>query len=197
MKIIRAIVVAIGATCFLVPVALAQWPTTCVELNDQSEAALGNSQNVGIYQKVFKESAETYCQSDHREDVRNVFAWAIESDSTTLLTTKEVETLGWGAKHYDLINNGEIVGGIRVAIGRNVFGDGESPNAYIQIDLLHYHSCRYTVVVNERYWSKPTKVNDSCVPWFGIDFVDNDITRLKSVTYYHLHGQPEKFTIVW
>ena len=35
------------------PSALAQWPTTCVELNDIVEAHLGNDGNVGIYQRVF------------------------------------------------------------------------------------------------------------------------------------------------
>ena len=121
MRLFRAFLVAVCATFTLVPFAYAQWPTTCVELNDQSETALGNSQNVGIYQSVFGDNAETHCQSDHREDVRNVFAWAIESDSATLLTAREVETQEWGVKNYDLINNGEIVGSIRVAIARGVF----------------------------------------------------------------------------
>ena len=91
MKIIRAIVVAIGATCFLVPVALAQWPTTCVELNDIVESHLGNTQNVGIYQKVFGDQAEQACRNDHREDVRNVFAWAISDDESATQPTPVVE----------------------------------------------------------------------------------------------------------
>ncbi|MDE2896695.1 MAG: hypothetical protein OXO54_00060 [Chloroflexota bacterium] len=52
------------------------WPTTCVELNDIVEAHLGNDHNVRIYQQVFGEQAEAGCRSDHREDVRGVFAWA-------------------------------------------------------------------------------------------------------------------------
>ena len=57
--------------------AQAQWPTSCVELNDIVEAHLGNQHNVGIYQRVFGEQAEAHCQLDHRADVQDVFAWAI------------------------------------------------------------------------------------------------------------------------
>ena len=57
--------------------AAAQWPTTCVELNDIVEAHLGNDNNVGIYQRVFGDQAEQACRNDHRDDVRSVFAWAI------------------------------------------------------------------------------------------------------------------------
>ena len=57
--------------------AFAQWPTTCVALNDIVEADLGNLHNVGIYQRVFGDRAEQACQNDHRSDVQNTFAWAI------------------------------------------------------------------------------------------------------------------------
>lgn len=57
--------------------ALAQWPTSCVALNDIVEADLGNSQNVGIYQRVFGDQAEQACRNDHRSDVQSTFAWAI------------------------------------------------------------------------------------------------------------------------
>ena len=63
--------------------ALAQWPTTCVELNDIVEAHLGNDHNVGIYQRTFGDQAETACQNDHRNDVRSVFAWAIGGAEVT------------------------------------------------------------------------------------------------------------------
>ena len=53
------------------------WPTTCVELNDIVEGHLGNPGNVAIYQNTFGDQAEAACQSDHRDDVRSVFAWAI------------------------------------------------------------------------------------------------------------------------
>ena len=60
-----------------VSIAQAQWPTTCVELNDLAEAAAGNHQNVGIYQRAYGEQAEAQCQRDHRDDVRRTFAWAL------------------------------------------------------------------------------------------------------------------------
>ncbi|MCY3959520.1 MAG: fibronectin type III domain-containing protein [Chloroflexi bacterium] len=60
-----------------VAIAQAQWPTTCVELNDLAEAAAGNHQNVGIYQRAYGDQAEAQCQSDHRDDVRRTFAWAL------------------------------------------------------------------------------------------------------------------------
>ena len=77
---IRQVVLAFGAAALLTAAAanaaLAQWPTTCVELNDIVEAHLGNQNNVGIYQRVFGDQAEQACQNDHRDDVRGVFAWA-------------------------------------------------------------------------------------------------------------------------
>ncbi len=60
-----------------VSIAQAQWPTTCVELNDLVEAAVGAQQNVGIYQRAFGDQAEAQCQNDHRDDVRRTFAWAL------------------------------------------------------------------------------------------------------------------------
>ena len=60
-----------------VAIAQAQWPTTCVELNDLAEAAAGNHQNVGIYQRAYGDQAEAQCQNDHRDDVRRTFAWAL------------------------------------------------------------------------------------------------------------------------
>ena len=70
-------VVAAGTTAS----AGAQWPTTCVDLNDIVEAHLGNHANVGIYQRVFGDQAEDACQSDHLEDVRGVFVWALSDSS--------------------------------------------------------------------------------------------------------------------
>ena len=60
-----------------VSIAQAQWPTTCVELNDLAEAAVGAQQNVGIYQRAYGDQAEAQCQNDHRDDVRRTFAWAL------------------------------------------------------------------------------------------------------------------------
>ena len=48
--------------------ALAEWPTTCVELNDLLEAGRGNDHNVGIYQRVHGDQAEAFCRADHGSD---------------------------------------------------------------------------------------------------------------------------------
>ncbi len=71
------LVAAIALVTFGVSIAQAQWPTTCVELNDLAEAAVGNHQNVGIYQRTYGDQAEAQCQTDHRDDVRRTFAWAL------------------------------------------------------------------------------------------------------------------------
>ena len=76
MRIFRALFIAALAAILLSTPALAQWPTTCVDLNDIVENHLGNDNNVGIYQRVFGDQAEQACQNDHRDDVRGVFAWA-------------------------------------------------------------------------------------------------------------------------
>lgn len=76
MRIFRALIIAALTAILLSTPALAQWPTTCVDLNDIVEKHLGNHNNVGIYQRVFGDQAEQACQNDHRDDVRGVFAWA-------------------------------------------------------------------------------------------------------------------------
>ena len=67
----------IALVTFGVSITHAQWPTTCVELNDLAEAAVGTHQNVGIYQRTYGDQAEAQCQNDHRDDVRRTFAWAL------------------------------------------------------------------------------------------------------------------------
>ena len=52
------LVAAIALVSVGVSIAQAQWPTTCVELNDLAEAAVGNHQNVGIYQRTYGDQAE-------------------------------------------------------------------------------------------------------------------------------------------
>lgn len=78
-----ASVVSLIASLVLVMPAAAQWPTTCVELNDLAEAAAGRHHNVGIYQRSVSppslEAAEAACQHDHRSDVQQSFAWALGS----------------------------------------------------------------------------------------------------------------------
>ncbi len=83
MRYIRAALLALGVGLAMAPQVFAQWPTTCVELNDIVETHLGNDANVGIYQRVFADHAEERCQSDHRVDVRGVFAWAFDETGAT------------------------------------------------------------------------------------------------------------------
>ena len=76
----RAVSLLIATLAFVtlgVSITQAQWPTTCVELNDLAEAAVGNHQNVGLYQRAYGDQAEAQCQNDHRDDVRRTFAWAL------------------------------------------------------------------------------------------------------------------------
>ena len=74
--VLIAAVVAVAVAVAVATPVFAQWPTTCVDLNDIVEQHLGRTNNVGIYQRVFGDQAEAACQGDHREDVRGVFAWA-------------------------------------------------------------------------------------------------------------------------
>jgi len=83
-RLILVLVVTLATAALTASAAFAQWPTTCVELNDIVEAHLGNDQNVGIYQRVFGTDAEAACQNDHRDDVRSVFAWAIGGDESAM-----------------------------------------------------------------------------------------------------------------
>lgn len=92
----RAFLVAVVATlaaAVLSPAVHAQWPTTCVDLNDIVEAHLGNDGNVAIYQRVFGDQAEQACQNDHRDDVRGVFAWAFEDSTQSDLA--DLPDLAW------------------------------------------------------------------------------------------------------
>lgn len=93
-----ALIVAV-TTAVLAPPVLAQWPTTCVDLNDIVEAHLGNDQNVGIYQRTFGDEAEQSCQNDHRDDVRGVFGWAF-SDATP--TSGTSANLAWPSNCVEL-----------------------------------------------------------------------------------------------
>ena len=76
-RLASAVLLALLTAAVATGVALAQWPTTCVELNDIAEAHLDNHGNVGIYQRVFGDQAEQACQQDHLVDVQTTFAWAI------------------------------------------------------------------------------------------------------------------------
>ena len=80
-SIVAAVLAAATAAALATPV-FAQWPTSCVELNDIVEQHLGSDNNVGIYQRAFGDQAEAGCQGDHREDVRSVFGWAFDFETS-------------------------------------------------------------------------------------------------------------------
>ena len=101
VRLFRAAILGLATVALMVPAVAAQWPTTCLELNDQSEAALGNPQNVGIYQRAFGDGAEAACQRDHLDDVRRTFGWALRPLTTERpvavfehVTTMEVDIGG-------------------------------------------------------------------------------------------------------
>ena len=93
VRIALSMVVAAVAAFGLATPALAQWPTTCVDLNDIVETHLGNDGNVGIYQRVFGDQAEEGCQNDHRDDVRGVFGWAF--DQAAQSADSQTQDLAW------------------------------------------------------------------------------------------------------
>lgn len=93
VRIVLSGVVAAVAAFGLATPALAQWPMTCVDLNDIVEAHLGNDGNVGIYQRVFGDQAEQGCQNDHGEDVRGVFGWAF--DGAAQSSSPDQRDLAW------------------------------------------------------------------------------------------------------
>lgn len=59
--IVMAAVAALTAAAVVATPVFAQWPTTCVDLNDIVEAHLGRDNNVGIYQRAFGDQAEAAC----------------------------------------------------------------------------------------------------------------------------------------
>ena len=74
-----AIVAAALVTALTAVGVSAQWPTSCVELNNVVETHLGNVDNIGIYQRTFGNGAEEACRNDHGDDVRSTFGWAIRA----------------------------------------------------------------------------------------------------------------------
>ncbi len=86
---IAAIVAAVVAVAVAASVAAyieGGWPETCLEMNDMVEASPRGSGAVGIYQGAFGDEAEAACQNDHREDIRQAFAWAFFPESVSQAT---------------------------------------------------------------------------------------------------------------
>ena len=123
MTLVRAALIAVAAALVLATPVFAQWPTTCVALNDIVEQHRGNDRNVGIYQRVLGDEAEDGCQADHREDVRGVFAWAFEDSTTT--RDPDLPPLAWPATCVELndIVEAHLGNDQNVGIYQRVFGD--------------------------------------------------------------------------
>ena len=119
MSIKRSILAAVMAAVLTVAVAAvasAQWPTSCIDLNDIVEEHLGNTGNVGIYQSTFGDQAEQACQNDHRNDVRSTFAWVNNPNAVIDSAIKETH---WGSRwEYIRSDKWEISGSSRVGIPR-------------------------------------------------------------------------------
>ena len=122
VSLVLSVVVAAVAAFGLATPALAQWPTTCVDLNDIVEAHLGNHGNVGIYQRVFGDQAEQSCQNDHREDVRGVFGWAF--DGAAQSSSPDQQDLAWPTDCVELndIVENHLSNYGNVGIYQRVFG---------------------------------------------------------------------------
>ena len=67
-RVVLAAFAVVALLAISVSTALAQWPTSCVELNDIIEAGLGNHENVGIYERVHGDQAEAACRREHERD---------------------------------------------------------------------------------------------------------------------------------
>lgn len=103
---------------------LAQWPTTCVTLNDIVEAHLGNNSNVGIYQRAYGDQAEPGCRNDHRDDVRAAFGWAFGRQATATyggyIAAADLLGRGWyearlgGSSSILYLNQSKVFGDIHI-----------------------------------------------------------------------------------
>ena len=120
--ICAAVIASVVTMAALATPVFAQWPTTCVDLNDIVEAHLGNRNNVGIYQRVFGVQAEAACQNDHRDDVRGVFAWAFADASQP--TETATPDLAWPTDCVELndIVEAHLGNEQNVEIYQRVFG---------------------------------------------------------------------------
>lgn len=131
LKVLAAILIALMILGSQAVSAYAQWPTTCLDLNDIVERHLGNHGNVGIYQRVFGGNAEQGCQNDHRADVQAVFAWAFGGGQASAA----VET-PWPNTCVELndVVEAHLGNSNNVGIYQRVFGAGHSAEGACQGD---------------------------------------------------------------
>ena len=104
------------------------WPATCVAFRDIMEAKLGDTNKVGIYQRVHGDgpAAERACQADHRENVRILFGWAID-----LVPSNEWLAVSVGEHHTCGIRTNGFV----TCWGGNWTGQADPPlGAFASID---------------------------------------------------------------
>ncbi len=130
-KVLAAGLIAAAGVALLALPAYAQWPATCVDLNDVVETHLGAHGNVGIYQRVFGEQAEQGCQNDHGDDVRAVFAWAFGGGQGA-----SAPPTAWPSTCVDLndIVEGHLGNAQNVGIYQQVFGAGPAAEGACQND---------------------------------------------------------------
>ncbi len=80
MRCIRILTLVVIITTISLTTVSAQWPVTCIDLNDAFERLAGRTENVAIYQNVHQDQAEERCRDDHREAVQRAFAWAFNGE---------------------------------------------------------------------------------------------------------------------
>ena len=117
-----AVVLAALAFAASVAVVHADWPLSCVELNDMVERQRGQPANAGIYQRAYGDAAEAHCQADHREDVQRAFWWALGEGPAPVAPA----AVPWPATCVDLndLVEGQLGNDANVGIYQRAYGDG-------------------------------------------------------------------------
>lgn len=195
-----------GQGAAIAPEPLA-WPTTCVALNDIVEGHLGNSGNVGIYQRVFDAQAETACRNDHRADVQAVFVWALLTPTTTL--PSPTFTL-FGTVRDSRRQGSLIIAAVVRAEYANQVSVTTATDGRFRIENLH-GTVKLTVSAEPHFKSKSTQLtmhrdrtadvaldHSGTIPFLGTVYISpriitpRDPTSLGTITY-NGRGQREVF----
>ncbi len=162
-------------TALTAVVVSAQWPTSCVELNDIVETHLGNIDNIGIYQGTFGNGAEQACRNDHRDDVRSTFRWAVIGGlpwvADGVVGTEDVVLDIWN-RVAD--NNWELA---ELIAGWTWFADGPESDNYYSPEKL---ALRHLAVIAESFPALVEPV--SGYSWLADDLSPNDSDGLYGLT---------------
>ena len=203
-RLASAVLLALLTAVVATGVALAQWPTTCVELNDISEAHLGNTENVGIYQRAFGLGAEEACQRDHGDDVRSVFAWAALVVTTAPVSDISRETNWAYGAQYDSITSQyltvasiETEGGSKIQAQCNV--TTSNPGLFIRFGGYTYFSTGYNSKAIDVVWriddgapvSSKWSVTDSDTVWVPQSQMDEMARQFVHASRFVLRVQDE------